>query len=93
MELSHHKIRVNSVSPGHIGTPGVPGDEDTEEYFWKHLPLGRVGTIEDMAGTAVFLCSDMSSYITGINIHVDGGMWAASGNWTRREDNTWSARG
>ena len=92
LELSHHKIRVNSVAPGHIVTPGVPQEGDSEQHFWEKIPLGRAGGIEDMAGPAVFLCSDMSKYITGTTVYIDGGMWAASGNWTRRADNTWSAR-
>lgn len=92
LELSHHKIRVNSIAPGHIITPGVPNSGDSEEFFWKTIPLGRAGTIEDMAGTAVFLASDMSAYLTGITIHVDGGMKASGGHWNRTPDNHWTAR-
>jgi 3-oxoacyl-[acyl-carrier protein] reductase len=43
------------------------------------IPMGRAGHVDEMAGAAVFLASDMSSYITGQTIHVDGGTQAASG--------------
>ena len=51
----------------------------SEERFGRTVPMGRAGHVDEMAGAAVFLASDMSSYITGQTIHVDGGTQAASG--------------
>ena len=90
LELSKHRIRVSCISPGHIITPGIPfehalGDDNPYE---RSLPLQRLGTIEDMAGVAAFLASDMSEWVTGINIPVDGGAMAARG-WVRDHEGVW----
>ena len=53
-----------------------PGSEDR---VGSMVPMGRAGHVDEMAGAAVFLASDLSSYITGQTIHVDGGTQAASG--------------
>ncbi|MEM0982731.1 MAG: glucose 1-dehydrogenase [Planctomycetota bacterium] len=79
-ELAPHGIRVNALSPGPIGTPlwsktGM-SEEDTQgmgEQLGKTVPLGRFGEPEEMAGVAVFLASDDSSYVTGADIQADGG--------------------
>ena len=90
LELAHHNIRVNTIAPDVIDTPGVPllatsrGDSRR-----RTIPLGRIGTIEDCAGSTVFLASDMSAFITGSTIHVDGGNNAARG-WIRTESGDWS---
>jgi NAD(P)-dependent dehydrogenase (short-subunit alcohol dehydrogenase family) len=80
LELSEHKIRVNCIAPDVILTPGVQGlgnqDPAAERY---HIPLRRAGTPEDVAGPAVFLASDLSSYVTGETIYVTGGTSAAGG--------------
>lgn len=74
VELAQHQIRVNSICPGLVETPGVSyKDRDPR----KSVPLGRIATIEDMAGAAVFLASDMSAYMTGATLLLDGGMIAA----------------
>lgn len=80
-DLKSRKIRVNAISPGPIDTPiydklGLT-KEQTEGF--KHnmgstVPLGRMGTSKEIASTVLFLASDDSSYITGIELTVDGGM-------------------
>jgi 3-oxoacyl-[acyl-carrier protein] reductase len=81
LELAPHGIRVNALAPDITLTEGIrqvapPG---SEERFGFTIPMGRAGHVDEMAGAAVFLASDMSSYITGQTIHVDGGTQAASG--------------
>ncbi len=90
LELSKHQIRVTCISPGHIITPGIPFEnaQANDNPYARSLPLKRLGTIEDMAGTAAFLASDMSKWVTGINITVDGGAMAARG-WVRDREGTW----
>jgi len=77
VDLRERKIRVNVVSPGFIPTPAYERlgltDEMLKEAI-KNVPLGRVGTPEDIAKAVVFLASDDSSYITGIELFVDGGV-------------------
>ena len=79
-DLKERKIRVNVISPGPIATPGVDGLAKTEEerkglyaQLSSMVPLGRVGQPEEIAKAAVFLASDDSSYVAGIELFVDGG--------------------
>jgi 3-oxoacyl-[acyl-carrier protein] reductase len=81
LELAPHGIRVNALAPDITMTEGMrqvapPG---SEKGFGLTVPLGRAGHVDEMAGAAVFLASDLSSYITGQTIHVDGGTQASSG--------------
>ncbi len=81
LELAPHGIRVNALAPDITLTEGIqaiapPG---SEQRFGLTVPMGRAGHVDEMAGAAVFLASDMSSYITGQTIHVDGGTHAAGG--------------
>ena len=72
-------IRVNGVAPTFTRTPLVEGylsDPDFYGALVKRIPLGRVCETADLAGIAVFLASDASAFITGQNIHVDGGVTA-----------------
>ena len=78
LELGARHIRVNCIAPDVIPTPGV-GDLAS-----VRTPLPRRGDVDDAAGAAVFLASDLSSFVTGSTIHVDGGNWAAGG-WKTRE--------
>ena len=74
-DLRSRKIRVNVISPGPIDTPllgEVP--QETRDQFAVAIPLGRIGTSDEIAKTALFLASDDSSFITGIDLSVDGGM-------------------
>jgi 3-oxoacyl-[acyl-carrier protein] reductase len=81
LELAPYGIRVNALAPDITITEGLrsvapPG---SEERFRHTVPLGRAGDVDEMAGAAVFLASDLSSYVTGQTLHVDGGTHAASG--------------
>jgi len=79
-DLKSRRIRVNAVSPGSIDTPGLSQLLGTSEAGQQRLkmisgsiPLGRLGTPDEIAKAVVFLASDDSSYITGIELFVDGG--------------------
>lgn len=81
VELKHRKIRVNAISPGMIDTPGLNGlaqsREQIEQFktsFVSNVPLGRMGSPDEVAKAVSFLASDDSSYITGIELFVDGGI-------------------
>ena len=81
VELKARKIRVNSMSPGPIETPALENAGLTAEQvkqaaaqFASEVPLGRRGKPEEVAAAVVFLASDESSYITGVDLAVDGGM-------------------
>ena len=81
LELAPYSIRVNALAPDltitegllRVSPNGLPDNAD------QMIPMGRPGHVDEMAGAAVFLASEMSSYITGQTIHVDGGTQAASG--------------
>ena len=74
-ELGQYGINVNCVSPGVIGTPRVRhAARDMLQTWLGGIPLGRLGEPEEVAQVALFLASDESSYITGENIVVAGGM-------------------
>ncbi len=74
-ELASRNIRVNAVAPGYIATDmtGALTDEQRDAIA-KEIPLGRVGTPDEIAQAVVFLASPVSSYITGQTLIVDGGM-------------------
>jgi len=70
-----HGIRVNSVSPGLIDRPGLADDWPEGVARWHAaVPLGRMGTPEDVGDACVFLCSDLARWITGTDLVVDGGV-------------------
>ncbi|WP_045523276.1 glucose 1-dehydrogenase [Neobacillus niacini] len=78
IECAHYGIRVNSVHPGVIATPMVV-QEDTKaavEEFSKHIPLKRVAQPEEVSILVVYLASDESSYSTGAEFIIDGGLTA-----------------
>jgi glucose 1-dehydrogenase len=74
-ELTPHRIRVNAIEPGWTDTPGELKFSTAEQMRegGKLLPLGRLGSIEDIGKAAAFLSSDDASYITGSVLRVDGG--------------------
>ena len=81
IDLKHRKIRVNAVSPGPIDTPGVKGLAQSKEEIEQlkkslitSVPMGRMGSPDEIAKVVSFLASDESSFVTGIELFVDGGM-------------------
>ena len=78
LELGSRNIRCNAIAPGFIETEMTAKlDRDTVQGWRDAIPLKRGGTPEDVANLCVFLASDMSSYITGQTLNVDGGMITA----------------
>jgi 3alpha(or 20beta)-hydroxysteroid dehydrogenase len=78
LSLAHYGIRVNSVHPGVIETPMIVQEEtkDAVNEFAKYIPNGRVAKPEEVSNLVLFLASDESSYSTGSEFVVDGGMTA-----------------
>jgi len=81
VDLKSRGIRVNAISPGPIDTPGINNmgltGEQTEEFkknIVATVPMGRMGDPDEIAKAALFLASDDSSYVTGVELFVDGGM-------------------
>jgi NAD(P)-dependent dehydrogenase (short-subunit alcohol dehydrogenase family) len=79
-DLKQRRIRVNAVSPGSIETPGLNNllasaetGQERLKMISNAVPLGRLGTPNEIAKAVVFLASDDSSYITGTELFVDGG--------------------
>lgn len=80
LELADCNIQVNAIAPGYFITPMTqPFFDDAEHRAWieGRIPLGRWGTVADLAGPMLFLASSASDYVTGVTIKVDGG-WLAS---------------
>lgn len=78
-ELAPLGVRVNALAPGVIETPMTAATRDNPERlgsFMTRIPMGRVGQPEDLIGPVIFLASDMSRYVTGITLPVDGGFLA-----------------
>lgn len=78
-ELAPFGVRVNALAPGVIETPMTAAtrqDPARLQGFMTRIPMGRVGQTEDLVGPLVFLASDMSRYVTGITLPVDGGFLA-----------------
>jgi len=81
LELGPRRIRVNCIAPDVIPTPGVGPVE-------VHTPLPIAGHVDDVAGAALFLAGDLSRFVTGTTVHVDGGNLAAGG-WHARGDGSY----
>jgi len=84
IELAEHKIWVNAIAPGGVATPGVAAQSENTgfdpemlqkqtEIFRAKIPMHRMGEPDDIGKVALFLASDMSSYMTGSQVVVDGG--------------------
>ncbi|ONI47217.1 3-oxoacyl-[acyl-carrier-protein] reductase [Candidatus Epulonipiscium fishelsonii] len=74
-EFAKKKIRVNAIAPGFIETDMTHGlNDEVKNEIAKTISLKRMGSVEEVANVALFLASDLSSYITGETIRVDGGM-------------------
>jgi NAD(P)-dependent dehydrogenase (short-subunit alcohol dehydrogenase family) len=82
LEYAQSGIRVNALCPGVIHTPMVDRitgeDAETEAQFTAMEPVGRMGTPEEMAEAALWLCSDAASFVTGHPLVADGGMIAGA---------------
>jgi NAD(P)-dependent dehydrogenase (short-subunit alcohol dehydrogenase family) len=103
LELAEYGIRVNAIAPDHTVTPGMranrsgPVDESTwiaptpteAEALRQLIPLGREGSAVECGDAVVFLASEMSAYITGVLLPIDGGT-LASGGWVRMPDGGWT---
>jgi 3-oxoacyl-[acyl-carrier protein] reductase len=87
LELAPLGIRVNALAPDITLTEGIKAmaPEGSEARFGLTVPMGRAGDVDEMGGAAIFLAGDLSSYITGQTIHVDGGTQASSG-WTHHPE-------
>lgn len=91
LELAPHGIRVNCIAPDAIPTEGLATrfpELARDEAYRRHVPLGRAGRVEEVAGVGVFLASELSSFVTGVTIPVEGGMLAAGG-WLRHPTAGW----
>ena len=81
VEWGPYGIRVNGIAPGPIeGTEGVRRltNERSRESAQRLNPLGRMGTVDDIANAALYLCSDAASFVNGVTLVVDGGLWLRS---------------
>jgi NAD(P)-dependent dehydrogenase (short-subunit alcohol dehydrogenase family) len=75
MEWSDRGVRVNAISPGYTATPMNLRPEVAEQVaiFERETPLGRMATVDELVGPAIFLLSDAASFCTGVDLLVDGG--------------------
>lgn len=74
-EVASRKITVNTIAPGFISTAMTDElNEKQRESILGNVPAGRLGTVEEIAGAAVYLASDEAAYVTGQTLHVNGGM-------------------
>lgn len=103
VELSGHGIRVNCIAPDHTVTPGTQGNRagPVDPQTWRKaseveldamnrlIPLGREGADAECGDAAVFLCSSLANYITGIVLPIDGGT-SAAGGWVRGRNGKWT---
>lgn len=106
LEFADHGIRVNALTPDYIDTPGLRGNVTgpVDPATWlepgpaqqaataRRIPLGRPGHAEECAAAALFLASDLASYLTGVTLPVDGGCSASSG-WLRDSTGRWTLTG
>ncbi|MDB5393925.1 MAG: Short-chain dehydrogenase [Rhodospirillales bacterium] len=93
VELGPEHIRVNTIAPETTDTEQVQVTKWTNPKYMSHterwIPLGRFGVPQDAAGCAIFLASDLSAWVTGTTIHMDGGALAAAG-WYRTPEGQWT---
>lgn len=76
-ELARRNIRVNAIAPGVVMTEmGESIPEENRKVMLAQVPLARFAQPREIADVALFLCSDLASYVTGQTIHVNGGWWA-----------------
>jgi 3-oxoacyl-[acyl-carrier protein] reductase len=73
-ELANYNIRVNGVAPGYIDSGMMDKRTEHDQAYLKRIPLKRIGSSDDVAASVAFLLSDLSSYITGQTLIIDGGL-------------------
>lgn len=82
LEFAPRQVRVNSIAPGSVRTAlveaAIAGGHISESQLRSRIPLGRLGTVDEIAGTAAFLAGEAASYVTGQVLVVDGG-WTIQG--------------
>jgi NAD(P)-dependent dehydrogenase (short-subunit alcohol dehydrogenase family) len=91
LELAQHNIRVNCIAPDAVPSEGLSKrfpELASDDAYRHHVPLARAGRPDEVAGVALFLASDLSSFVTGVTIPVEGGMIAAGG-WLHHPDRGW----
>jgi NAD(P)-dependent dehydrogenase (short-subunit alcohol dehydrogenase family) len=95
IEYARDRVRVNAIAPDVTETLQVPYSRwvgpDDEHLIPTWVPLGRFGQPSDVAGVALFLASELSEFVTGTTVHVDGGTYAAGG-WFPTEEGGWTNR-
>jgi NAD(P)-dependent dehydrogenase (short-subunit alcohol dehydrogenase family) len=75
LRYARRNIRINAVCPGTIATPGIAAfPHDMQRQWGEMIPMGRIGTPEEVARSVAFLLSDESSFLTGVPLLVDGGL-------------------
>jgi len=75
LQYARHGIRINAVCPGTIRTPGIASFPEENQKVWADMmPLGRMGTPEEIAACVGFLLSDAAGFMTGAELLVDGGL-------------------
>jgi NAD(P)-dependent dehydrogenase (short-subunit alcohol dehydrogenase family) len=92
LELAPQHIRVNCIAPDAIPTESLSRsfpELASDDAYRHHVPLGRAGRVEEVAGVAIFLASELSSFVTGVTIPVEGGMLAAGG-WLYHPQRGWT---
>lgn len=96
LQVSEHRIRVNDIAPDVTRSEQLPYDrwlsDDDVARIPSWVPLGRLGEPSDAAGAAVFLASELSSFVTGTTIHCDGGTYAAGGWYRTDHGRGWTNR-
>ncbi|MBF0509982.1 MAG: 3-oxoacyl-[acyl-carrier-protein] reductase [Deltaproteobacteria bacterium] len=76
MELAGRGITVNAVAPGFIDTEMTAVlPQKIKDEFLRNIPMGRMGTVDEIAGVVAFLVSDAATYVTGQTIHINGGLY------------------
>lgn len=75
-DVGQYNITVNAINPGRIDTPMIKDvSDEVNRSYAARIPLGRLGTPQDMAGIIAFLCSDLADYMTGTALEVNGGLY------------------
>lgn len=89
LEYAGHGIRVNAIAPGPILTENLErAGENARAAVARAMPIGRIGSVEEVAATVTWLCGDSASFITGTVIPIDGGKLAGMHTFAHQTPNT-----